>query len=74
MALAGLKSRYQQGLTYIYTHTQLTLYIKWITNEILLYSSLLCDELGGKEIQKRGVCVYTYSDLFCLIVENNTAL
>ena len=42
---------------------------------------MLCGELNGKEIQKWGVylcvCVCVcilIADLFCFIVENNTAL
>ena len=42
---------------------------------------MLCGELNGKEIQKRGVCVCVcvcvcvlIADLFCFIVENNTVL
>ena len=35
---------------------------------------MLCDELNGKEIQKRGnICIYTADSLYCT-VETNTTL
>ena len=53
--------------------------IKWITNENLLYQHrvlylVLCGDLKGKEIQKRGdVCIRT-ADSLCYIAETNTTL
>ena len=49
------------------------LYIKQITNENLLYStrelySMLCGDLNGKEIQKRGdICILIADSLCCTV-------
>ena len=69
------------------THTQLLiLCVKQITNEHRELYSVLCSDLNGKEIQKRGdtgvcvcVCVYidTYiyiSDSLCCMIETSTTL
>ena len=56
------------------TYTPLILHIKQITNEKLLYSrglySMLCGDLSGKEIQKRG----DTANSLCCAVETNTTL
>ena len=50
---------------------------KGLSNENLLYSSgnsVLCADLNGKEIQKRGnICIHI-ADLLCSTVETNTTL
>ena len=50
--------------------------IKQITNENRLYStgnSMLCGDLNGKEIQKRGdICICTADSLHCTIETNTT--
>ena len=59
-----------------HTHTQM----KKITNKKLPYCtrnpiySVLCDDLNGKEIQKReDICIYI-ADSLCCIAENNNIL
>ena len=51
--------------------------IKRITNENLLYStgnSVLCGDLNGKEIQKRGdICIHIADSLHCT-AETDTTL
>ena len=50
--------------------------IKYITNENLLYitgNSVLCGDLNGKEIQKRGdICIHIADALSCTVETNPT--
>ena len=57
--------------------TLLILCINQITNEDLLYStgnSVLCGDLNGKEIQKRGDICIRIADSLCCTAETNTIL
>ena len=62
------------------TQTLLILCIKQITNENLLYStgncaySMLCDDIDGKEIQKRGDIHFCIVDSLCCTVTQNYKL
>ena len=46
------------------------IYLKWITNK----DSVLCGDLNGKEIQKRGDICICIADSLCCTVETNTTL
>ena len=53
------------------------LYTKQITDENLLYStgnSVLCGDLNGKKIEKRGGICICIVDSLCCIVETNKKL
>ena len=56
----------------------LILYIKWITNKKLQYSTANCTRcsgaLNGKEIPKRGDMCICVDDSLCCALEANTAL
>ena len=61
--------------------THILLCIKQVTNENLVKSlllrelySVLCSNLNGKEIQKRGDTCMHRADSLCCTVEANTAL
>ena len=59
-------------------YTILVLYIKWITNENLVYSTgkstQCCGDLNANEIQKRGEICMHMADSLCCRVETNTTL
>ena len=62
------------------THMLLIRCINWITNENLLCTTgnstalMLCGDLNGKEIQKRGAICVHIADSLCCTVEANTTL